>query len=116
MGREHLLMPWRLITVERTLQRRLLLTLAVLTSILASVGTFTGVYSMLTMGKQVTANCEVLSILLLNRADRDKTLELFEPIRRENPAQFDKLVKRAEEGDRRLAGVQEDLSCDVLPE
>lgn len=106
-------MPWRLIAVENTLQRRLLLTLAVLTSILASVGTFTGVYSMLTMRHQVKANCEVLSILLINRADRDKTLKLFEPIRRENPEQFDKLVKRAEDGDRRLAAVQGDLSCDV---
>lgn len=64
-------------------------------------------------GVQINANCEVLSILLLNRADRDETLKLFEPIRRQNPAQFDKLVRRAEKGDARLAKVQGDLACDV---
>lgn len=64
--------------------------------------------------RQAHANCVVVSVLLTNRADRDATLKLFEPIRRENPAQFDKLVKRAEEGDKRLARVQGDLACAVI--
>lgn len=61
--------------------------------------------------KAVKANCEVVSVLLSNRPDRDEAIKLFDPIRRENPAQFDKLVKRAEDGDRRLAVVQGDLAC-----
>lgn len=63
--------------------------------------------------KAVRANCDVLSVLLINRADRDETLKLFEPIRQQNPEQFDKLVKRAEDGDKRLVAVQGDLACDV---
>lgn len=63
--------------------------------------------------KQAHANCVVLSVLLTNRSDRDATIKLFDPIRRENPAQFDALVKRAEDGDKRLARVQGDLACRV---
>lgn len=61
--------------------------------------------------RAVQANCVVISVLLSNRADRDKTIKLFEPIRRENPEQFDALVKKAEDGDKRLAQVQGDLAC-----
>lgn len=63
--------------------------------------------------RAVRANCTVVSVLLGNRADRDQTIKLFDPIRRQNPEQFDKLVRRAEEGDKRLAAVQGDLACDV---
>ena len=76
--------------------------------LLASVGFF------LFQGARADkANCEVIAVLLDNRADRDKTVKLFDPIRRQNPAQFDKLVKRAEAGDRRLKRVQGDLACDL---
>lgn len=63
--------------------------------------------------RQAHANCVVVSVLLMNRSDRDATIKLFDPIRRENPAQFDALVKRAEAGDKRLARVQGDLACKV---
>lgn len=63
--------------------------------------------------RQAHANCVVVAVLLMNRADRDASIKLFDPIRRENPAQFDALVKRAEQGDERLAGVQGDLACKV---
>ena len=63
--------------------------------------------------KQGRANCVVLSVLLGNRADRDETIKLFDPIRRENPKQFDRLVRRAERGDKRLKRVQGDLACDL---
>lgn len=109
-------MPWRLFRAESEVHRRLLLCLAILTSILASAGTFTGVYAILKISGQVNANCEVLSVLLTTRADRDKSIELFQPIRKQNPKQFDALVKRAEDGDARLRTVQGKLACDVSPE
>lgn len=65
--------------------------------------------------RAVQANCVVVSVLLINRADRDEAIKLFEPIRRQNPEQFDKLVKRAEKGDKRLDQVQDDLACKIAP-
>lgn len=109
-------MPWRLFRAESEVHRRLLLALAILTSLLASIGTFSGVYAVLKLGKQVNANCEVLSVLVVNRADRKQSVELFAPIRRQNPEQFDRLVRRAEKGDKRLRRVQGDLACDVSTE
>lgn len=66
--------------------------------------------------KAVAANCTVVSVLLSNRSDRSKTVKLFDSIRSEDPALFDKLVRRAEKGDERLAAVQDDLACKVEPE
>lgn len=63
--------------------------------------------------KAVQANCTVVSVLLQNRADRKQTTKLFAPIRRQNPKQFDALVRKAEAGDRRLQRVQGDLACNV---
>lgn len=61
--------------------------------------------------KQVEANCKVVAVLLDNRADRDKTVKLFDSIRQKNPKLFDRLVKRAEAGDQRLKEVRGDLAC-----
>jgi hypothetical protein len=60
------------------------------------------------------ALCEVIAVQLSTRADRKQTIKLFESIRNENPALFDKLVKRAARGDRRIARVREDLPCETL--
>ncbi len=63
----------------------------------------------------IGANCTLLSVLLENRADRDTTVKLFAPIRRQNPKQFDALVERAKKGDVRLLAVAPDLSCKISP-
>jgi hypothetical protein len=59
----------------------------------------------------VEGNCDVLGVLLENRADRDQTAKLFAPIREQNPEQFDKLIERAEKGDERLVAAAPKLSC-----
>jgi hypothetical protein len=63
----------------------------------------------------IHANCTVLTVMLENRADRDTTEKLFAPIRAQNPEQFDRLVDRAERGDRKLVKVAPDLSCEIHP-
>ena len=96
---------------------RLILAIAALSwaLLLASVGFFIydGAQRDTAIERQGRAHCAVLSVLLGNRADRDETIKLFDPIRRENPKQFDKLVKKAERGDKRLEQVQGDLACSI---
>lgn len=65
------------------------------------------------LARAIKGNCIVVSVLLENRADRDATVKLFAPIRNQNPEQFDKLIKRAEKGDTRLAKAVPLLSCNV---
>ncbi len=63
--------------------------------------------------KSADAQCTVLAVLLSERADRDDSVKLFGSLRRENPKQFDALIRRAEAGDIRLAGAVDDLDCAI---
>lgn len=61
------------------------------------------------------ALCEIIAVQLSTRANRKETVKLFSSIREQDPPLFDKLVRRAAKGDRRIARAKKDLPCETFP-